>query len=272
MKLEFHFIDVGCGNMTLAKFPSGLTINYDCNITSDNEKRVITYVDRVLGQNTPINVFVNSHRDADHMNGIKTLHKTHPIQKVWDSSETGTTPDSPQYRDYMEIRRLVGYDEIKAGGSCNWGEVSIKCLNSQRSDYTDTNDQSIVLKIGYKGQSLILPGDTSYKPWKEKIIPSNSDSDLKASFLLAPHHGSNSFFEDAISGSFFEHIKKISPYMTIVSVGPNTSGLPDQKALEMYNKFSKGLNNGDKIYTTQEKGTIKLLFRDDGVGEVFTNQ
>lgn len=268
--MEFHFIDVGCGNMTLIQFPSGHTIIYDCNITYDNEKKIISYLDRILKPYTPITVFVNSHRDADHMSGIKTLHKSHPIQKIWDSGETGTTPDSPQYRDYMEIRRLVGYAEVEAGGNTNWGDVNIKVLNSKRSDYSDPNDQSIVLKLSYKGQSMMLTGDTSFKPWKDKIVPKFS-SELNSTFLLASHHGSNTFFEDT-SGDYYEHIRKINPYLTIVSVGPNTWDLPDKKALRTYDSFSRGLTNGDKVYTTQDKGIIRVLFDTDGVGRVFTNQ
>jgi beta-lactamase superfamily II metal-dependent hydrolase len=268
--MEFHFIDVGCGNMTLIRFPTGQTMIYDCNITVENQKRVISYLDLVLKPNTQITVFVNSHRDADHFNGIKILHKAHPIQKVWDSGQTGTTPDSPQYLDYMEIRRLVGFAEIETGGSTNWGEVNIKVLNSKKSDYSDPNDQSIVLKLSYKSQSMMLTGDTTFKPWKDKIVPKFS-SELNSTFLLASHHGSNAFFEDP-SGDYYEHIRKINPYLTIVSVGPNTWDLPDKKALKTYDSFSRGLTNGDKVYTTQTQGTIKVLFDVDGIGRVSTNQ
>ena len=45
--LILHFIDVGCGNMTLICFPNGTTYLYDCNITNDNEGRVVAYLDKV---------------------------------------------------------------------------------------------------------------------------------------------------------------------------------------------------------------------------------
>lgn len=264
--MEIHFIDVGCGNMTLIKFPSGLKMIYDCNITSDNEKNIISYLDRILGSKIPIDIFVNSHRDADHMRGIKTLHASHQIQKIWDSGETGTSPDSPEYRAYMDVRRSVGYEEIKTGSSWTCGEATIKCLNSWSSDYSDPNDQSIVLKLGYKNNSILLSGDTSAKPWKEKILSAFPLSDIKSTFLLAPHHGSINYFEDSNNPSvpFLEHIKKINPDMTIISVGPNTYGFPEKKAINFYYDYSRGANNGDKVYMTQEKGTIILNFKDDG--------
>ena len=255
--------------MTLIKFPTGPKMIYDCNINADNERKVLDYLDRIIGVKTPIDFFVNSHRDSDHFNGIKTLHAAHPIKKIWDTGESGTTPDSQEYRAYMEIRRSVGYDEIKTGDSWTAGEVAIKCLNSRSSDYIDPNDQSIVLKFSYKGNSIILSGDTSCKPWKEKIVPRFS-SELSSTFLLASHHGSNTFFEDA-SGDYYEHIRKINPFLTIVSVGPNSWGLPDKKALGLYTSFSKGLSNGAKVNTTQENGTIKIVF-DERTATVFTNQ
>jgi hypothetical protein len=47
--------------------------------------------------------------------------------------------------------------------------------------------------------------------------------------------------------------------------------LPDKKALGLYTSFSKGLSNGAKVNTTQENGTIKIVF-DERTATVFTNQ
>ncbi len=52
--------------------------------------------------------------------------------------------------------------------------------------------------------------------------------------------------------------------MTIISVGDNAYGHPDKKAVELYEKYSTGSNNGNKIFTTQDKGTMKLTLKDNG--------
>lgn len=52
--------------------------------------------------------------------------------------------------------------------------------------------------------------------------------------------------------------------MTIVSVGPNVNELPDLKAMELYEKYSKGSETGNKVYTAEEKGTMKLRLKDEG--------
>ncbi len=68
--------------MQIILLPDGKVIIYDCNITDDNEEEVLSYVKKVIGAGTKIDVFINSHRDADHMRGIKKLHKKHAIQEI----------------------------------------------------------------------------------------------------------------------------------------------------------------------------------------------
>ena len=75
-----------------------------------------------------------------------------------------------------------------------------------------------------------------------------------------------SFFDDPSDENYYyeEHIKKIKPSMTIISVGPNSNDLPDDKALELYEKHSSGSNKGNKVYTTTDKGNVKLILKDGG--------
>jgi len=70
----FHFLNVGQGNMAVGIFPDGKILAYDCNITNENEAEIFTYLQKIMPKNS-IDVFVNSHRDADHMRGIKKLHE-----------------------------------------------------------------------------------------------------------------------------------------------------------------------------------------------------
>jgi beta-lactamase superfamily II metal-dependent hydrolase len=263
---EIHFLNVGCGNMQIILLPGGKVFIYDCNITDDNEEDVMSYVKTIIGAGANINVFINSHRDADHMRGIKKLHKKHPIQEIWDSGVPGTTTNSSEYKEYMDLRRQLTTKEIKARKYWEYGDAVLRCMNSKWDDYSDPNDQSIVLKVENKGASAILAGDTSYKPWKEKILTYYGNDRLSASILLAAHHGSLTFFDDPSDEKnyYTDHIKKVAPAMTLVSVGPNTHDLPDDKAMELYKRNSSGSDKGNKVYTTEDKGNMKLLLKDDG--------
>ncbi len=108
--MDIHFINVGCGNMVLI-LTSTKKVVYDCNITDDNEGMVLRYLRRVL--DSSIDIFICSHRDADHMRGTKTLHAAFPISIIFDSGVTGTTPSSNEYEDYMDLRRRLDTRKLK---------------------------------------------------------------------------------------------------------------------------------------------------------------
>ncbi|WCJ60626.1 hypothetical protein NXS98_05715 [Fontisphaera persica] len=263
--MEIHFLDVGCGNMTLWLFPDGPTWMCDCNITDENEDAVMRYLAKTMSGRRNIHAFICSHRDADHMRGIKKLHKAYPLGGIWDNGVQGTTTDSPEYREYMDLRRQLKHGEIQAGSSETIGEVVVSWLHSKDQNYSDANDQSIVVKIDFNGSSALLASDTSYAPWKGKLVRQYG-AKLKSNILLAAHHGSITFFDDPSDTQHYytAHIQTISPAMTLISVGPNVHGLPDKKAVELYEKYSSGSNQGNKVFTTEEKGNMKLVLQGDG--------
>jgi len=271
--MEIHFIDVGCGNMTLWLFPGGATWMCDCNITDENENEVMSYVAKAMSSRRIIQAFICSHRDADHMRGIKKLHKAFPLGGIWDNGVEGTTTDSSECRDYMDLRRQLKNGEIQAGTTTAVGETVIYWLHSKDRDYSDANDQSIVTKIDFKGSSTLLPADTSYAPWRDKLVR-RYGSNLKSNILLAAHHGSITFFDDPADATnyYTTHVEIIYPVMTLVSVGPNVHGLPDKAAIELYEKHSSGSDQGDKVFTTQDKGNMRLLLKGGGSWTLHTGQ
>lgn len=274
--MQIHIIDVGCGNMSIILNPDGTKVILDCNLTSDNITDVLSYTQRILGKDSPIDVFINSHRDADHMRGIIDLHMQHPIGAIWDADVPGTTTDSAEYGAYLRLRRKVTTKTIEANKYYTFGNAKYRCMNAKRDDYTDTNQQSVVIKIEYKVPtcSVLFTGDTDYRPWKEKILTSYNDADIRSALLIAAHHGSITFFDDPSDEKnyYVDHIKKIGPAMTLISVGPNQHGLPDAKAIEIYKKYSSGSNQGNKVYTTQEKHNMRIILKDDGGWSIDVNQ
>lgn len=266
--MDIHILDVGLGNMAILLNPDGTRIVIDCNLTEENKDAVLAYTKRVLGRNSSIDVFINTHRDADHMRGIIDLHDQHTINAIWDTNVPGTTPDSPEYQAYMRLRRSVKTHVIEPLKYGEWGTAKYRFMNGKWADYSDANQQSAVVKVEYKTPacSVLFAGDTDYRPWKEKILPNYGGSNLRSSILIAAHHGSVTFFDDpSDTKSYYNnHIQHIEPDMTLISVGPNQHGLPDQKAVELYEKYSSGSDQGNKVYTTEEKKNMKIVLKDDG--------
>ena len=82
------------------------------------------------------------------------------------------------------------------------------------------------------------------------------------------------FFDDPADDKdyYVNHVKAMSPFMTIISVGKNAHGHPDSKALELYEKYSKGSAEGKKVYRTDKKGNMRLTLKDGGGWNLKINQ
>ena len=272
METIIHFIDVGQGNMVLIEATNGKFYICDCNVTAENENEVLNYVASVIGSGTPISAFICTHRDADHMRGIKKIHKYFPIESIWDSGHPGTTTNSNEYAEYMDLRRKVGSQEKARKTRQDIGMTRFRYLSAkdERLD-KNANAQGLVIKIEqwnqeYCGSSVLLTGDCDAETWRYAIMKDYSKSELKTSILMAAHHGSDSFFDDPADSEYYytDHINSIKPAMTIISVGNNQHGHPDKEALKLYDKHSSGSKQGNKVFTTQEKGTMKLILKDAG--------
>jgi len=255
--MKIHFMNVGQGNMVLIQIPNSKTIIYDCNITQENENDVLNYLESKI---TAIDIFINSHRDADHMRGIEKLENRFGITEIWDSGVSGTTTDSSEYLYYMNLRRSIG-KKVEALKYWIFGDCKLRIMNSKNSNFDDANEQSLVVKLEYGDNGVMLAGDTSYRSWKEFVEEKYSDSDLSSEILLSSHHGSISFFDDPNDEKnyYVSHIKKINPAMTIISYGDKT--LLDDNAVKLYEKYSRGSNKGNKVFTTLDRGNMLLTLK-----------
>lgn len=260
--------------MVLIEASDGKKIIFDCNITDENEDRVLNYVANQIGEGKNIHAFICSHRDADHIRGIKKLHSHFPINKIWDSDYPGTTTDSSAYRSYMDLRRTVGEKIIKKKTRYDYGRTRLRILSAQDDRLPDNaNAQGIIIKVEHRStndteclSSAMLPGDSDAETWRYGVLKDYTKTDISSSIFMAAHHGSISFFDDPSDEEnyYTDHIKAIKPAMTIISVGPNTHGHPKKKAVELYNKYSTGSNKGNKVFRTDKNKTMKLILKDEG--------
>ncbi len=266
--ITFHFLNVGQGNMAIGIFPDGKIMAYDCNITNDNEADVFAYLAKIMPKNS-IDVFVNSHRDADHMRGIKKLHEKYPITSLFDSGVSGNTGTS-DYEDYMDFRRSID-DTYEVKPNQWWtAHPDVKIINGKREGLYDTNSQSIVLHINHNGSQLLLAGDSDVTAWQDYIIP-EVGADVKSLVLYASHHGSHSFFnkDPENNEDYTAHLSHIRPAIAIISVGAdNPHGHPKEEALVHYDNYCYGAENGEKIFRTDKHGNMKVELHGGGTGTI----
>lgn len=238
--LIFNLFNVGEGLMILIVLPNDTTILYDCNVTEENEKDIIEQLDKYIPEKFDsdelenkkyIDIFINSHRDDDHLRGLKKVHSNFEIKSIWDSGQTGASTSSNTYQYYMRLRRSImskyGNDYVIIPLQSNmpmisYGLVDIYCLNSGQKEQIDSalryikysdyqllleskmikeariqHSNSLVFLIKYANRSILLTGDSDWLAWKSNIVPNLGDIGLlKADILVASHHGSRSFFTD----------------------------------------------------------------------------
>jgi beta-lactamase superfamily II metal-dependent hydrolase len=265
-----HFVDVGQGNMTLVEMPNGTIFLYDCNVTEENADRVLGYLGSALNGRR-IAFFVNSHREADHMGGIKRVLARFPIPVICDNGEPGGTTNSPQYIDYMDARRNAQRFTVQDGQVWTYGSGRARVLNAANAFLADDpNAQSIVLKIenlnpatGAVANSVMLTGDSDAETWERWIVPVHG-AHLPSTILLGSHHGADTFCTRQDGGRCWGHLTAIRPRMTVLSVGDNSYGHPDPAALRAYEAASTGSDQGMKIARTDLHGSIRVALYDDG--------
>ena len=258
--------------MVLIEASNGRHYLCDCNVTSDNQNDVLAYLGKVVGWGNSISAFICTHRDADHMHGVQKIHNEFPIRKIWDSGYPGTTTDSSEYRQYMRLRREVGAEVKQRKTRQDLKMTRLRYLSAQdeRLD-KNANAQGLVIKVEHWnsekcGSSTILTGDCDAETWRYAIMNDYSKSEVSSSILMGAHHGSITFFDDPADGEHYytQHLQAIKPAMTVISVGDNPHGHPDKKAIELYENYTTGSKKGNKVFTTQDKGTMKLTLKDDG--------
>ena len=258
-----HFLNVQQGNMVLVRCDDGTNIVVDCNINNDNKRSVISYLREAYVDS--INVFCATHRDVDHITGVKYLAQLFSVQQMWDSGyRRDTEHDLPDaYREYQHLwsahARYGTARIIRAGGTFRHGSTLITCLSANDQSKPDTvNDRGLVLEIsdGYAWGSILLTGDISRTGWHKGKLTERVKG--KVGVLMASHHGSNSFFEDEQNGFDAAHLRAMKPDHTIISVGKNPHEHPDRRALNAYQQHS------GRVLRTDQEGHISAYSLNDG--------
>lgn len=290
--LEFYILNIGEGLMILLIFPDNKVMLFDCNVIEDDSDRVIRLLNKLIPDRINpltnkkekyIDVFVNSHRDIDHLRGLDTINKNFYIDEVWDSGQSGEADESDEYSYFMKLRREKNKEnkltELKPfSNPIEYGGTNLLCLSSKREISKEEIDKyklkiqhsnSVVLKIEYGGKSLLLTGDSDWYAWKNFIIPNYKET-VNSEILVASHHGSKSFFtvdeneeisiKDYPDSTYFESLDYIDPIIVLISCGEyKVHNHPNIKAMELYNKAPN-----KQAYTTQNKGILCGIINNNG--------
>lgn len=245
-KFHIFFLDVGQGDSTFIKTPQNHQILIDGgedNTVLENLKDVVPFFDK------SIDLIVLTHPHKDHIGGLIEVMKRFDIENIL---ITGVYSDDPYYLELLQNIKSLDTNVFIANADTDFLfnnvllDVIYPFAQIAYKSFENQNNSSIVIKVFYKDEVILLTGDIE-KTIEQEII--NSNINIKSDILKMAHHGSK-------TSSSAEFLKKASPEISVIQVGKNNKfGHPNEETLE--NLSSAGVK---EIYRTDEEGIIEFVF------------
>ena len=210
---------------------------------NDDEEEILTAlkgakVDR-------LDYVIATHADADHIGSMDAVIRNFEIGTfIMSFMPEGHTPTTRTYERMLQamVDCNVTPTEAEHGATYTFGEATIKIL-SGISDYTETNDQSVVCMVSHGDIDFLFMGDAGKKVEREilEAVPA-----LDVEVLKVGHHGSRS----SSDGAF---IRRISPDIALITCGFNNSYQhPHSETLDILDR------NTVTVYRSDLRGQLVL--------------
>lgn len=236
------------GDAIVIQTPNDLTIMIDAGRTQAGYQ-TDAYLD-ILGIDT-IDVAFTTHPHIDHIGGFLTLIETKEIKKFY---KPHVNHIASYYNEFIDMidEYDIEYEYLESGDilSFNEGleeEIQIDVFSPPEgteppndTDIHTINDLSLVIKLTYGNTSYLFTGDIGQNR-ERTIIQNHGEESLKANFLHAGHHGSN-------TSSSLVFIQAVDPEYAVIS--------HDVIDEYVYNRYQ---NHGTEVYVTGRDGHIILL-------------
>src|SRR4029077_12251488 len=151
--------------------------------------------------------------------------------------------------DLARQRKIPIEHELR-GKSFRWGGVEGQFLWPQIAPEevapSAKNNDSLVLRLHYGSQTLLLPGDAE-KQVERELLSENSAETLRSNVLKIGHHGSK-------NSTMPEFLAAVQPLVGIISAGEgNLYGHPNAELVERLQ------NAGVRILRTDKDGAVHVV-------------
>ncbi|OGH67858.1 MAG: hypothetical protein A3J66_02785 [Candidatus Magasanikbacteria bacterium RIFCSPHIGHO2_02_FULL_47_14] len=245
-ELIISFLDIGQGDATFITFPNGQQMLVDCAI----DARILEALGRVMPfRDFSIDYLVVTHPDLDHYGGcVDVLKRFDVAQTLYNGYQKETIDYFDVFQQVIQEEGI--YHEVSQEEVLEIASTSVRFLyptHSVRKDpripgnSTDTgsNNTSVVMKLTYGDEDVLLTGDTE-APLEEYLV-STYDNDLDAEVLKVGHHGSG-------GSSSQEFLQKVSPEHAVISVGAdNRYGHPSGRVLKRLQRLHASVWRTDQM-------------------------
>lgn len=233
--LVVHFIDVGQGDAALVRCGEAAML-IDAG-TNESGGDVLRYLQEHGVQN--LDYAVATHPHEDHIGGMDTVVlgvQTRRLLMPETDAATATWKDVLSAAAQSRAEQQA----VAAGDRFALGDAQVEVVGPVKT-YSDTNDQSVVLRIVYGDTSFLFTGDAERLSEKDMV---ESGAQLSCDVLKTGHHGSNTS-----SGYLF--LRAANPKYAVISCGQNNDyGHPHEEVLSRLGDL------GAEVFRTDLLGTI----------------
>jgi len=235
--LKVYVLDVGQGDSIFIITPNRHTILIDGGLEG-NGKLILSYLKKE--QVMKLDYIIATHPHPDHIGGLVEVINSIPVGRIYVNGETETSEENT---NFMNAAKKYDILVMHRGDNITLDSVHFIALNpSDTPQKFNSNDNSIVIKITYGAENILLMGDCGID-CEQDIL--NAGFDVHAQILKVGHHGSKS-----TSSQVF--LDAVRPKEVIISVGAgNEYGHPVQEILDR-------LRLCCRVYRTDIDGTITV--------------
>ncbi len=244
--LALHLLSVGNGQVAILELPNGATLALDAGsmTATDLTNRTIMPFLRTRHLRG-LDGMIISHPNWDHYSAARELIEATSIT---------TLMVSPHFvQDNVKRKGLSKLFAAKAARTIiaspakllGTGKTQIEILwppKSAAAGRLSSNDSSLVVRITYANQRILLTGDISTTAQRLLLA---SDIDLQADVLVWPHHG-------AVVDTTKLFFDAVDPEIVLVSCN-------DRRAQQIAKQHQAPPLSGRQYYTTAQNGTLSVL-------------
>lgn len=243
--LDVYVLDVGQGDSIFIEDKNDFQILIDAG--PDNS--VIDQLGKVMDfKDNKIDWLILSHPHADHVGGFPEVLNRYDVDKIFLTGVSHTSYDYIEFLEKIDNKNIEtefidGYElkELESG-------VQIEFLapleELQNEKISNLNNSSIINRITYNGESIMLTGDAEYEEESSMFDYYSDDLEkLKAGLYKVGHHGSK-------TASSYEFLNAMQAEIGLISCGvdnqfyhPHPSLLKklEQKELDIFRTDEQGI-------------------------------
>lgn len=255
-EFSINMLDIGQGDCFVVNDGNNDIYISDCGSTTVQnvgKTRLLPFL-KSKGWGKVDTIFI-SHMDKDHVNGVNDLLKCAEITIGRIIISASYKSDKLNCAELEELKELAKMRDIKLfymkkGDEIVGKDISFRCIYpTGEEDIKDQNEASIVMRMDYKGLSMLFTGDIAGST-EEKIIEGSDKDILDCDILKVCHHGSKNSSTD-------DFLKKVDPKLYLISCGlMNRYGHPHRDAL------SRMTEEGGRILRTDHMGGTQIKLAD----------